>query len=68
MNGPEQRSYFQHPIVPDAAKKLDGIGETLAKIIALKQQQVVLFQQLWRIYLADCKRLGVIPRAPTQVR
>lgn len=68
MKVPENRSYFQHPIVPDAAKKLDGIGETLAQIIALRQRQVVLFQQLWRIYLADCERLGVTPRAPVQVR
>jgi hypothetical protein len=38
------------------------MGELLAKVFACEREKMRLYRELWRIYLADCKRLGVVPR------
>lgn len=57
----EERSYFKSPDKVDPAA-LDRIGESLEKLFALAHQSVALERQLARVYVADCKRLGIVPR------
>lgn len=57
----EKRSFFEHPIVPDAAARLDALGVILVEVFALEHKKMEAFRELWRIYLADCKRLGIEP-------
>lgn len=58
----ESRSFLKGSDVPDAAAKIDRIGETMEKLFALERQRIALERQLVRIYVADCKRLGIVPR------
>ena len=57
----ESRSFFEGRSVEDPAKKVAALGETLAKVFDLKRQQMSLLRELWRVYVADCKRLGIEP-------
>ena len=57
----EERSFFKGPDKVDPAA-LDRLGESLEKLFALERQKVALERQLARIYVADCKRLGIEPR------
>lgn len=42
-------------------QKLDKIGSGLARIKALRLQQDRAIEDLWKRYLADCKKHGVEP-------
>jgi hypothetical protein len=57
----ERRSFFKGSDKVDPAA-LDRIGETLEKLFDCERKKVALERQLVRIYVADCKRLGVEPR------
>ena len=57
----EERSFFKSPDKVDPAA-LDRLGETLEKLFENERKKVALERQLARIYIADCKRLGIEPR------
>lgn len=58
----EKRSFLKDPLIPNSKEIIDRLGENLANIFTLKHKQMSLFRELWKVYLADCKRLGISPR------
>ena len=57
----EKRSFLKDPLVPNSKEIIDRLGGNLADIFALQHRQMANFRELWKVYLADCKRLGIKP-------
>lgn len=67
MSPAEERSFLK-PEDKDRAEKIDRLGEMLVKIFALEQAKLRTYRELWSIYVADCRRLGIRPRSRIEVR
>ena len=46
---------------PENIAKLQALGTNLAKVFELEKAKMNLYEELWRIYVRDCERLGVVP-------
>lgn len=59
---PKRRGFIEEA-TPENLKKLDEMGKLIAHVFELEKAKMNCYEELWRIYLNDCKRFGVTPRA-----
>lgn len=57
-----KRTGFIEEATPENLQKLDSMGKLLADVFELEKAKMNCYEELWKIYLRDCKRFGVTPR------
>ncbi len=57
---PPRRSLIEDG-TPENIEKLQNLGKSLAGIFELEKSKLNLYEELWRIYVRDCERFGVVP-------
>ena len=55
------KDYFVKGTPANAKEKLDKIGGILGQVFKLEREKIRIYRVLLKMYLADCKRLGVAP-------
>jgi hypothetical protein len=57
---PPRRSLVEDG-TPENIAKLNALGSNLAKVFELEKSKMNLYEELWRLYVRDCERFGIVP-------